>query len=372
MAAKSTDGAMVQQRQYVPGQPARAFQPVYAGDPAVDPGEGPGDLSLDEFDAMETNQGGLGKDATEEDSPGASMDETWDGPDDSHPAESEEAVDSGSFRVPAGYRLIPEDLYRHLMTLLLSGAAKTETVVSSDGPVVRLEVLADCTIGDCNEKLRAGTTLEWAPNQWIKYGGKKHDRLNSFLTYFNRQNPCHVQYNALFPPKFRVLNPEALEGVFPGITARLRGEPAGATPQVLGKQPGVYDPTSDGLGGPQQAPAWMGRGVVRGGTAPAVASPQPAPVQPMSRQQLPPIGSPERRAHFANINPFGTNRPAPAIPGMTANSGPQTVEAFRTARAAQPLQRTAVREVGGKPANELLGAHLPPGMMNLPGMPRMG
>lgn len=204
------------------------------------------------------------------------------------------------FTAPPGYVLVEEGMYALMKKALqdsLSGATAPRPAVQNDGkPAIRLQVVRGCHIGDINKAVQASNDpnheIEWIPNLYIKIGGQKYEKMDSFLALFNKQNPYSQSFSEKAIHHFRVLNPEVLDFYFKKKTAgEVRAQVA--TPRAAAPAPAAPRPS---------VPA------------------QPAPNAAVTRRsELPPVGSQERKEFFLNRSPHGSPV-KPVIPGMPGNT----------------------------------------------------
>jgi hypothetical protein len=114
-----------------------------------------------------------------------------------------------SFSPPPGYVLVPQDMY-DLMKARLSSPVQDVTPPSptsrklTQAPLINLQVLRPCQLGDIRTQINPGETISWIPNKSITIRGRVHDKLDSFLTAWNQQTPGNPYYNPKFDKLFKI------------------------------------------------------------------------------------------------------------------------------------------------------------------------
>lgn len=113
--------------------------------------------------------------------------------------------------VPAGYVLVEAKMYQLLLSAFHGQGKVKKTVAEEEieeGGKFKLRMLRQYMIGDINQNLQPGDQVEFVPGAYLKIGGEKHKKTQSFLSVFRMQYGPQPHSSTVRDPIFELLNPD--------------------------------------------------------------------------------------------------------------------------------------------------------------------
>lgn len=90
-------------------------------------------------------------------------------------------------KIPAGYKLIPEELYNSLMALMSQKPAAVQETPDAKNKKYYKVVVPVVHLGHNKLTLHKGDVVEYVPGDYFKFGGSKHNNIESFTTILRGQ-----------------------------------------------------------------------------------------------------------------------------------------------------------------------------------------
>lgn len=212
-----------------------------------------------------------------------------------------------SFTPPPGYVLLPQAVY-DMLVRQAEGTGQGGPRAATD-KIIHLRVLRPVQLGDIKTQLNPEEEIEWVPRKSVTVRGKENHILGSFLCYWNRQDPRSFKYDPHFSPVFDIINPETLDEVLgPAPQKRNVRRPIDEETARIRREEGKGDATARHTSEPVQ-----GLKMTHG---------------PVASSDLPPPGSPERKALIHGQSIERQNVAQRRTAGL-GNEEPESVEDFK-------------------------------------------